>query len=85
VILIDCPRCGPRVSGEFTFLGDSRVAPAVVPADVVEWRRYLYFYVNRPDWTKESWIHSHGCNRVVELTRHRTSNETRPSDVDAVR
>jgi sarcosine oxidase subunit delta len=76
VILIDCPNCGPRVSGEFTFLGDSRSAP-VPNDDILAWRRYLYFDDNRPDWTSELWIHSSGCNQALELTRHRLTNETR--------
>jgi heterotetrameric sarcosine oxidase delta subunit len=82
VILIQCPHCGPRVSGEFTFLGDRRVAPATGAVDIAEWRRYLYLDPNRPDWTDEAWIHSHGCNRIVAVRRHRLTNETRRSDVD---
>jgi heterotetrameric sarcosine oxidase delta subunit len=82
VILIDCPWCGPRVSGEFAFLGDNRAAPTAGSADIVAWRRYLYLDDNRPDWTDESWLHVHGCNRVMRLRRHRSTNETRPHDTD---
>jgi sarcosine oxidase, subunit delta len=74
VILIECPNCGPRVSGEYSFLGDITEQPPTEPHDIEAWRRYLYFSENSPSWTHERWIHSHGCNAVIELRRHRTSN-----------
>jgi sarcosine oxidase subunit delta len=74
VILIECPNCGPRVSGEYSFLGENTEQPAAGAQDIAAWRRYLYFSANSPSWTQERWIHSHGCNQVVDIRRHRTTN-----------
>jgi sarcosine oxidase subunit delta len=84
VITITCPTCGPRVSGEFTFLGDV-TPPAAADADISEWRRYLYFTPNSPDWTRERWLHRHGCNRVIDVRRHRTTNVCAPGTLPTAR
>jgi heterotetrameric sarcosine oxidase delta subunit len=78
VIRIPCPYCGPRNSTEFRHVGEPRNRPATVGTDRAEWRRYLYVHDNPLGWTRETWFHTAGCRRFIEVERHTGTNESRP-------
>lgn len=79
MLLVDCPNCGSRNALEFTYWSEGTPKGRPSGDDIVEWRRYLYFHANGSGWTRERWLHVAGCGRFVELERHRTTNELRPS------
>ena len=44
MIRIDCPFCGPRDHGEFTYAGDAtKVRPAHGSTDMEAWLDYVYY------------------------------------------
>lgn len=73
MIEISCPACGPRLSGEFAFIGDATHTPAV-DIDIGSWRRYLYYRDNPAGWAREQWLHTSGCGLVVDVWRDRQTN-----------
>jgi heterotetrameric sarcosine oxidase delta subunit len=79
VILIPCPYCGPRNSGEFVWTGERHPRPD--PDDTVTtpaaWRAYLYERDNPAGWTSESWYHRFGCRRYLVVERHTVTGEIR--------
>ena len=75
---ISCPCCGPRVVGEFTYLGELTARPQPSTADIGSWRSYLYEHRNEPGPTAERWAHSSGCGIALTLVRHQVSNEIVP-------
>lgn len=77
MIEINCPWCGPRVSGEFTCLGEHATRPGTGAGTIEAWRSYLYDHVNLPSWTEEQWWHGAGCGATLTLERHLASNEIR--------
>jgi heterotetrameric sarcosine oxidase delta subunit len=72
---ITCPCCGPRVVGEFSYLGEIVERPEPATADLSSWRRYLYEHENQPGPVRERWMHSSGCGTTLKLVRHQVTNE----------
>jgi len=77
MISIPCPYCGPRNSGEFRHVGESRPRPDPQTTTPQEWRSYLYLRANPQGWTTESWYHAAGCRRFFQLERSTDTDEVR--------
>ena len=77
MLVIVCPHCGPRISNEFSFLGERSSRPNAETATPAEWRRYLYFRDNAAGWEAERWFHVSGCRRFLDVERDTVTNEIR--------
>ena len=76
MIRIDCPFCGPRDHGEFTYAGDAtKVRPAHGSTDMEAWLDYVYFRDNPKGVHKELWHHAHGCRQWLVVERDTTTHE----------
>ena len=75
MLLIPCPRCGPRNADEFGYSGEVVARPDPSDTTPEEWRSYLHLRANRADWTTERWFHRMGCRRYFTVRRHRTTGE----------
>ena len=76
---IPCPHCGPRNVSEFRHVGEARTRPEPQTASPEQWRSYLYQQRNVAGWSAESWYHTVGCRRFIDVERHTVTNETRPA------
>jgi sarcosine oxidase subunit delta len=74
MMLIDCPRCGPRAQAEF---GYERTLDSIVTLDLPaeEAVARLYARANPRGVDDELWRHSYGCRQWLVLRRHRVSHE----------
>ena len=76
MIRIDCPFCGPRDHGEFTYAGDAtKVRPAHGSTDMEAWLDYVYFRDNPKGVHKELWYHAHGCRQWLVVERDTTTHD----------
>lgn len=78
MLLIPCPHCGQRNSGEFRYAGEGRPRPDVTATTPQQWRSYLYERRNAAGWVRESWYHTFGCRRFCNLERDTVTNAVRP-------
>jgi sarcosine oxidase subunit delta len=78
MILIQCPWCGRRDSGEFVYSGETRPRPDPASATPQEWREYLYFPANPRGEVTEGWYHRMGCRRFFTIARDTATNQSRP-------
>ena len=71
--LLDCPNCGKRPVGEFTFRGElsSRPDPQ---ADFSAWVDYVFLRHNNRGKQTEWWYHRGGCQRWFLVTRDTNNN-----------
>lgn len=76
---IPCPHCGLRNVSEFRHVGERRTRPDAATATPAQWRAYLYEQDNVAGWSSESWYHTFGCRRFVDVERHTVTNEVRPA------
>jgi heterotetrameric sarcosine oxidase delta subunit len=66
-MIIPCPFCGPRESGEFTYLGDAAPQRPALAAEAVDgpaedaFFEYLYLRDNVAGPMREYWYHGGGC------------------------
>ena len=68
-------------------MGERRTRPDPQTATPAEWRAYLYERDNVAGWSAESWYHTFGCRRFIDVERHTVTNEVRPApgtDCDTV-
>jgi sarcosine oxidase subunit delta len=73
---IDCPDCGPRDAGEFSYQGDATLAcPGLDDADAGHWHDYVYERVNPRGEHTEYWQHVHGCRGWIKVVRNTLSHE----------
>jgi len=69
-MLIPCPVCGLRDSGEFTTGGDaSIVRPAFDDTDEAAWAAAVYDRANPRGLHEEYWHHAHGCRHWLVISR----------------
>lgn len=86
---INCPFCGERDVGEFTYLGDakpkrpaledtpSRLTPEKA-ADLRDaFHDYVYLRENIAGFTRESWYHAGGCRSWLIVERNTETHEIR--------
>ena len=71
--LLDCPNCGKRNVGEFSFQGELKERPRP-DAPFEAWANYVYFYENRKGQQVEWWYHRAGCQRWFLVTRDTANN-----------
>lgn len=70
---IDCPHCGPRAQGEFTY---ERTVDSVVKLDAApdEAMAALFTRANPRGVDDEIWRHTFGCRAWMVLSRHRVTH-----------
>ena len=74
-MLIPCPVCGLRDSGEFTTGGDaSIVRPAFDDVDEAAWAAAVYDRANPLGPHEEYWHHVHGCRHWLIVARDTQSH-----------
>ena len=73
---IDCPCCGLRESGEFSYLGDASLhrpdGMAASPAAMLD---YVYLRDNPAGPHRELWYHGAGCRSWLVVTRDTRNHE----------
>ena len=74
MLLIVCPHCGPRPSGEFSYRGEVVARPRPGETGPSAWRAYLYERENVAGEATEEWFHGSGCRRVLVVRRDTTTN-----------
>ena len=79
---IDCPYCGARDQGEFSYLGDAsperpRDPPEVAldEAAMARWTAYVYQRDNPAGPHRELWQHVAGCRAWLVVTRDTVTHE----------
>ena len=77
---IDCPCCGLRDVGEFSYLGDADpVRPSGMDADPTAMADYVYLRDNTAGAHRELWYHGSGCRSWLVVAR-----DTRTHVIDRV-
>ena len=77
MIIVPCPNCGPRNSGDLRNCGENVPRPDPSTASLVEWREYLYMRENPAGWVSETWYCRGGCRRYFTVQRNTMTNEVR--------
>ncbi|NKC16766.1 MAG: sarcosine oxidase subunit delta [Gammaproteobacteria bacterium] len=87
---LDCPLCGPREHGEFTYLGDARLTDRPDPAAAdaaARFHDYVHLRDNPAGEHRELWYHDAGCRSWLVVTRntrtHAISHIVRAQDEGA--
>lgn len=76
MLYIDCPHCGSRDRGEFTYVGDAgAIMPPLGETDQDVWYRYVYVRPNPKGPHEELWQHTGGCRAVVRVCRNTLTHE----------
>ena len=71
--MLNCPNCGRRFVGEFTFRGAYQPRPGQEqPFD--RWVDYVYMQDNPRGKQVEWWYHAAGCRRWFLVKRDNTNN-----------
>jgi len=77
MLLISCPRCGPRDEVEFRYGGQAHVDypadPAVV--DDAAWAEFVFMRDNDKGPFAERWYHAAGCRRWFNAVRDTVTHE----------
>lgn len=73
MLQIPCPWCGPRDEIEFSG-GVLKPLRPDAGADDVEWTNYLYQRDNARGWSREHWVHNHGCAQWFLVVRNTATN-----------
>jgi sarcosine oxidase subunit delta len=81
-MLISCPYCGPRESGEFTYLGDAKPKRPVVAVDQADsdaaqeaYHDYVYLRDNVAGEMSEYWYHGGGCRAWLIAVRNTLTHQ----------
>jgi len=77
MLRLDCPWCGPRDVGEFSYGSEAHIARPVNPAEVSDaaWADYLFMKTNPKGLMRERWVHAHGCRRWFNVVRHTVTDQ----------
>jgi len=75
MIRIDCPFCGPRDHGEFSYGGDATVDYPALDANVEEWNAAVYGRTNPRGAHREYWHHVSGCRAWLVVERDTLTHE----------
>ena len=71
--LLDCPNCGKRNVGEFSFGGEVKRRPSP-EAGFDAWVDYVFMNDNVKGLQREWWYHAAGCRRWFQAERDTTNN-----------
>ena len=75
---IDCPCCGPRDHGEFSYLGDATVVrPDGMNASSEAMVDYVYVRANPAGPHRELWYHVAGCRSWLVVGRDTVTHDIR--------
>lgn len=75
-MIITCPYCGPRDSGEFLYREEGgRTRPDQASTDQAAWNAYVYDRVNTAGEHEEIWQHSGGCRAHLRIVRDTLTHE----------
>ncbi len=76
MIRIDCPFCGTRDHGEFTYGGDAtKRRPDHGSTDMAAWLDFIYLRDNPKGPHRELWHHAHGCRQWLIVERDTVTHE----------
>ena len=70
---IHCPYCEEyREEEEFDVVGEAHIVRPLEPEALTDeqWASYLFFRKNPRGLHHEMWVHSHGCRKFFNMTRH---------------
>ncbi len=75
-MIITCPWCGPRDSGEFVYREEGgRTRPDQASTDQAAWNAYVYDRVNTAGDHDEIWQHSGGCRAHLRIVRNTVTHK----------
>ncbi len=74
-MLIACPFCGPRESGEFSCLGDAGPRRPDAGAGDAAFFDYVYLRDNVAGDMDEWWYHGGGCRAWLKVRRNTVTHE----------
>ena len=77
MIVVPCPNCGPRNSGDLRPAGEVISRPDPATCSLSEWREYLYMRPNPAGWVTETWYCRGGGRRDFTIERNTATNEIR--------
>ncbi len=69
MLRINCPFCGERDHGEFTYGGDASVVYPALDAPLAAWIEAVYVRSNPKGPHRERWQHSDGCRLWLIVER----------------
>ncbi|MFV0474514.1 MAG: sarcosine oxidase subunit delta [Pikeienuella sp.] len=69
---LPCPFCGERMTDEFTYLGDAKLAER--PAEGATWE-HVFFRDNPTGRHRELWRHESGCGAWLTVERDVSTHE----------
>lgn len=69
MLRINCPFCGERDHGEFTYGGDASIAYPPLDAPLEAWVEGVYVRSNPKGAHRERWQHSDGCRLWLIVER----------------
>ena len=75
MLLIQCPWCGARDQGEFTYAGDGTVRRPSHDASEKDFVEYVYLRDNPRGPHRELWQHTGGCRRFLVVERNTLTHE----------
>jgi methylglutamate dehydrogenase subunit B len=75
MLLIQCPWCGDRDQGEFTYAGDANVRRPAPDAGEAAFHDYVYLRENPRGPHRELWHHTGGCRHFVAVERNTLTHE----------
>jgi heterotetrameric sarcosine oxidase delta subunit len=73
-MIVPCPHCGPRDSGEFHFRGEATGPRPAYEDGVAAFVDHVYGRANIAGAQKEHWYHSAGCRRWLLVERDTRSH-----------
>lgn len=74
-MIIHCPICGPRGSGEFTYNGDATVSRDPLSEDLAAANAMVHDRKNLRGEHIEYWQHNAGCRAWLKVTRNTVTHE----------
>ncbi len=81
-MIIECPFCGKRDAGEFTYRGDGTVVrPALSDSSLEAHQAYVYDRENPAGEHAEIWHHNGGCRSHVRVIRNTVSHKILKCDL----
>ena len=72
---INCPHCGPRENGEFSYLGDAKPVRPGAGSGEEAFFEYVYLRDNVAGEMSEWWYHGGGCRSWLKAVRNTVTHE----------